>query len=252
MQYKAYLLAACLAAVLPMQACSQDVTRKESEDMMQEISNSRNMQVWDRLMAEENQGIPEDKMVMNQGFLQQAVSLNTLLLIPREEIQSIELYINNHLVTYEVPLQKPEELISTVTKWPGAMGQSSRDEYLGASSAYYVIDKNNFKQFLDIVGSIRTKVINSNTNRLRYDYRMVVKIKYNNGHVVYLSSNRRERYSSYVYGTIIGITDKPIHVQYGFRDLNILFQYVDDNMIIFSTGLEFNDFFRKWENTRGM
>ena len=33
---------------------------------MQEISNSRNMQVWDRLMAEENQGIPEDKMVMNQ------------------------------------------------------------------------------------------------------------------------------------------------------------------------------------------
>lgn len=220
--------------------------------MIQEISNSRNMQVWDRLMAEENQRMPEDKIAMNQGFLQQAVPLNTLLLIPREEIQSIELYVNNYFVTYEVPLQRPEEVIATVTKWPGARGRSSRDEYLGASSAYYVIDRNNFKQFLNIMESVRTTATKSNTDGMRYDYRMVIKIKYNSGHIIYLSSNRRERYNSYVYGTIIGVADKPIHVQYGFRDLNILFQYVDENMIIFATGLEFNDFFRKWENTRGM
>lgn len=68
MQYKAYLLAACLAVGLPMQACSQDVTRKESEDMMQEISNSRNMQVWDRLMAEEAQSMSDSERIEAQKF----------------------------------------------------------------------------------------------------------------------------------------------------------------------------------------
>ena len=68
--------------------------------------------------------------------------------------------------------------------------------------------------------------------------------------MIYISSDRRYWYLNYVNGTIIGLTDKPVHVQYNFRDLNILFQAVDPNMIIFAPGNEFNDFYRKWENER--
>lgn len=58
MRYRAYLTAACLAAILPVQACGQTPTHptpERSSSVMEQISNSPNMQLWDKLIAEELQ-----------------------------------------------------------------------------------------------------------------------------------------------------------------------------------------------------
>ena len=252
MQYKAYLLAACLAAGLPMQACSQDVTRKGSEDMMQEISNSRNMQVWDRLMAEEAQRMSDSERIEAQKFNREAKPLNQIFQIPKAGIHSIELYVINKITRYDTPIANPENIVTEVRMAPGSAEKSNRDDHLGAFSAYYFINKsrlNNIIYFIDKI-NVRFRNIEGGSDLHGYDYRMVIKIKYDSGHVIYISSDRRYWYLNYVNGTIIGLTDKPVHVQYNFRDLNILFQAVDPNMIIFAPGNEFNDFYRKWENER--
>ncbi len=258
MRYQTYWLAAFLAAALSWQVGAEGVRLQQREVVAQEtaqqamerISKSRNMQVWDRLMAEEYREISADMRVRDRNFLRQAVPLHRNVRIPRENIQSIELRVINGLHHYEIALSRPEQV--NARKRPGTASAAHPLEYsldLISDSAYYSIEPQEFNRVLDIIENMQVMVYPRGTDR-GYDYRMAISIKYKDGHSVYLASDGLYWAHNHTRGSIIGLGREPIHVDYSFRDLNILFQYVDPNMIIFSARYGSTAFFDKWEAER--
>ena len=258
MRYQVYWLAAFLAAALPWQAGAEGVrlqrrevvAQETAQQAMERISKSRNMQVWDRLMAEEYREISADMRVRDRNFLRQAVPLHRNVRIPRENIQSIELRVINGLHHYEIALSRPEQV--NARKRPGTASAAHPLEYsldLISDSAYYSIEPQEFNRVLDIIENMQVMVYPRGTDR-GYDYRMAISIKYKDGHSVYLASDGLYWAHNHTRGSIIGLGREPIHVDYSFRDLNILFQYVDPNMIIFSARYGSTAFFDKWEAER--
>lgn len=243
MQYKAYLLAACLAAGLPMQACSQDVTRKGSEDMMQEISNSRNMQVWDRLMTEEQQKMPENERMKDQEFLQSSVPLGQFFQIPRDNIQSINLYVDNTIFNTDIPL--------SLDSLKDRVGIDRRDP---RGKVSYSIKPNKFNDVINIIENIRSRKANGTGQRKyspKLDYRMNIEINYHDGKQINISSEGRDWYLNYVEGSVNRTGSDLIYVDLSLRDINILFQYIDKDLIVFSIYIGNDDsFLIKWEQER--
>ncbi|OAM27722.1 MULTISPECIES: hypothetical protein [Eikenella] len=250
-------LAVGLAVVLPWQAVAQGVRLQQREVVAQEtaqqamerISKSRNMQVWDRLTAEEYREIPAGRRVRDRNFSRQAVPLRRIVGIPREDVQSIELKVINGLHRYEIAVSRPEEVSAGIR--PGKASAMISEEYYDRATdyAYYSIEPQEFDRVLDIIENMQVKVYPRDTDR-GYDYRMAISIKYKDGHTVYLASDGLYWAHNHTRGSIIGLGREPIHVDYSFRDLNILFQYIDPNMIIFSTRYGSTAFFDQWEAER--
>ena len=259
MRYQVYWLAAFLAAALPWQAGAEGVrlqrrevvAQETAQQAMERISKSRNMQVWDRLTAEEYRKMSAEERAIDKEFIRQAVPLGRLARIPRDNVRSITLHVINGMYHYNFPLSSPESVISTTGRIPGKAGVLAPNQYhhIATEYAYYSIDPNEFDRVLDVIESIHT-VRRTGMRMGQYDYRMTIKIEYKDGNAIYLSNEGRNWFANHTQGTIIGLGDDLIRVDYSLRDLNILFQYIDPNMIIFGSRLGRENFYHKWEAER--
>ena len=117
--------------------------------------------------------------------------------------------------------------------------------------AYYKIKTSDFNKILDNIESIKSVMVDdSNLVMRKYDYYMVIKISYYNRKDIYIASNYHDWTSRYVPASIDGLYSKTVHINLDFRDLNILFQSIDKNMVIFLFNLMNKDILDKWEENK--